>query len=404
MEQENDKLGNLLSEVVEQAQSEQIVYIDIDELEVNPKNFYGMRDIDALAGLIAVSHLIEPLTVIKNSENGKYRIISGHRRYAAVQKLLDEGDYTERKLPCIVKACGKIKIEQKNGEIIEFDEDAVEMLTLIASNRGQREERTVDEKLQEMKYLEGFAMAIYNQKCRGIRGRFRDFFAEEILNISKSQLQRINSLEKLTESVKTAVSEKKLSETAAMEMARMKAEEPEACLEKIITGEIKGTVQDIQNFKSFKEQMEESVLEDFDGNNKVDKEESSTEDIPSESESLTQEDTAESEKAEAKLIYPKNLLPETETTSQEKVFLPKIIDVPEQFDDPQKEAEDWFYQENFTLEEHVYQQRLTSYETLYSEAKRLNEEEENELKAAQWGIRASVARYKLEELKLNYRH
>lgn len=404
MEQENDKLGNLLSEVVEQAQSEQIVYIDIDELEVNPKNFYGMRDIDALAGLIAVSHLIEPLTVIKNSENGKYRIISGHRRYAAVQKLLDEGDYTERKLPCIVKACGKIKIEQKNGEIIEFDEDAVEMLTLIASNRGQREERTVDEKLQEMKYLEGFARAIYNQKCRGIRGRFRDFFAEEILNISKSQLQRINSLEKLTESVKTAVSEKKLSETAAMELASMTAEEQEACLEKIITGEIKGTVQDIQNFKSFKEQMEESVLEDFDGNNKVDKEESSTEDIPSESESLTQEDTAESEKAEAKLIYPKNLLPETETTSQDKVFLPKIIDVPEQFDDPQKEAEDWFYQENFTLEEHVYQQRLTSYETLYSEAKRLNEEEENELKAAQWGIRASVARYKIEELKLNYRH
>ena len=397
------KLGNLLSEVVEQAQSEQIVYIDIDELEVNPKNFYGLRDIDTLAGLIAVSHLIEPLTVIKTSE-GKYRIISGHRRYAAVQKLLEDGVYSERKLPCIVKACGKIKIERKNGEIIEFDEDAVEMLTLIASNRGQREERTVDEKLQEIKYLESFAKAIYNQKCRGIRGRFRDFFAEEILNMSKSQLQRINSLEKLTESVKTAVGEKKLSETAAMELASMTAEEQEACLEKIITGEIKGTVQDIQNFKSSKEQMEESVPEDFDGNNKVDKEESSIEDIPSESESLTQEDTAESEKAEAKLTYPKNLLPETETTSQDKVFLPKIIDVPEQFDDPQKEAEDWFYQENFTLEEHVYQQRLTSYETLYSEAKRLNEEEENELKAAQWGIRASVARYKLEELKLNYRH
>lgn len=34
---------------------------------------------------------------------------------------------------------------------------AVEMLTLIASNRGQREERTIDEKLQEVKYLESFA-------------------------------------------------------------------------------------------------------------------------------------------------------------------------------------------------------------------------------------------------------
>ena len=39
MEQENDNLESLLSEVVEQAQSEQIVYIDIDDLEENPKNF-----------------------------------------------------------------------------------------------------------------------------------------------------------------------------------------------------------------------------------------------------------------------------------------------------------------------------------------------------------------------------
>ena len=245
-------------------------------------------------------------------------------------------------------------------------------------------------------YLESFAKAIYNQKCRGIRGRFRDFFAEEILNMSKSQLQRINSLEKLTESVKTAVGEKKLSETAAMELASMTAEEQEACLEKIITGEIK-------NFKLSKEQMEESVPEDFDGNNKVDKEESTIEDVPSESESLTQEDTAESEKAEAKLTYPKNLLPETETTSQEKVFLPKIIDVPEQFEILRKEAEDWFYRENLELEENLYKMRLEFYENIHDKAKKISEEEDG-LESAQWAMRASVARYKIEELKLSYRH
>ena len=210
--------------------------------------------------------------------------------------------------------------------------------------------------------------------------------------MSKSQLQRINSLEKLTESVKTAVSEKKLSETAAMELASMAAEEQEACLEKIITGEIKGTVQDIQNFKLSKEQMEESVPEDFDGNNKVDKEESTIEDVPSESESLTQEDTAESEKAEAKLTYPKNLLPEIKSSPSENSSVDRIIDVPEEFDDPQKEAEDW-----------IYQEEIMFYEAKHDTAKRMGEVETNELKAAQWGIRASVARYKLEELKLNHR-
>ena len=258
-------LGKFLNEVTQKSDKsgynqseEQIVYIDIDSLESNPKNFYGLRDVDALAGLIAVSHLVEPLTVIKK-DDGKYTIISGHRRRAAVQKLLEEGVYNERKLPCIIKSRSKIKIEQENGEIIEFDENAVEMLNLIASNRGQREERTIDEKLQEVKYLEGFAKAIYNQKNKGQRGRFRNFFAEEILNISKSQLQRINSMEKLTDKVKRAVDNEKISETAAMEMATMSPEEQDACLEKILSGEIKGRVRDIQKFKLRK--MEEEIEE-----------------------------------------------------------------------------------------------------------------------------------------------
>ena len=55
-----------------------------------------------LAGLIAVSHFVELLTVFQKND-GKYVIISGHRRRAEVQKLLADGVYNERKLPCIVK-------------------------------------------------------------------------------------------------------------------------------------------------------------------------------------------------------------------------------------------------------------------------------------------------------------
>lgn len=175
-------------------------------------------------------------------------------------------------------------------------------------------------------------------------------------------------------------------------MASMTAEEQEACLEKIITGEIKGTVQDIQNFKSSKEQMEESVTENFDGNNEVDAEESLIEDVPLETESLMQETPVESEKAEEKLTYPKNLLPETKSSPIENSLVDRIIDVPEEFDDPQKEAEDW-----------IYQEEVMFYEAKHDTAERMGEVETNELKAAQWEIRASVARYKLEELKLNHR-
>ncbi len=59
MEEKNLSLGNILNEV-SQAE-EKIVSIDIEKLESNPRNFYGLRDIDSLTTLISVSHLIEPL-------------------------------------------------------------------------------------------------------------------------------------------------------------------------------------------------------------------------------------------------------------------------------------------------------------------------------------------------------
>ena len=376
--EKNGSFEGYLSEAAGENQKlEQIVYIDIENLETNPKNFYGLRDVDTLAGLIAVSHLVEPLTVTEKSD-GKYMIISGHRRRAAVQKLLDDGVYSERKLPCIIKKRGKIQIEQENGETIEFDEDAVEMLNLIASNRGQREERTVDEKLQEIKYLEQFARAIYNQKNNRQRGRFRNFFAEEILNVSETRLHRIKALEKLTDGVRQAIDENKISETAAQIMTGMTAEEQDACLEKVLSGEIKGTVQEIQNFKSLKNEVVEENISD----------ELPTEENQPESESLSEETPAEKvAESETKLSYPKKFLPTSEKNS-----VNKIMDVPEEFGDPQKEAEEWFYQE-----------RLEFYETICDEAKRLSEEETNELKAAQWAIRASVARYNIEELKLQHK-
>ena len=385
MQERNGGLGTFLNEVTQVSeksqQEEKIVYIDIDDLESNPKNFYGLRDVDALAGLISVSHLIEPLTV-SAKDDGKYTIISGHRRRAAVQKLLEDGIYSERNLPCIVKDCRKISIEQENGEIVEFDEDAVEMLNLIASNRGQREERTLDEKLQEIRYLEKFAKAIYNQKDRGKRGRFRNFFAEEILNISKSQLQRINSMEKLTDKVKQAIDDKKLSESAAREMTTMTAEEQDACLEKILSGEIKGTIQDIQAQKST--ETDKVVEEKAD---EVSENDSFAEETAEKFETESETETKISEE-ESKLTYPKNLLPETKSESREKISVGEI-DVPEEIGDPQKEAEEWYRQEN-----------LMAAELLYEKAQRMSEEEPNELKAAQWGIRASVALYHIEELKL----
>ena len=387
MKERTGGLGKFLSEVVEvEKEPEQIIYIDIENIESNPRNFYGLRDIEGLAGLIAVSHMIEPLTVTKK-ENGKYMLISGHRRRAAVQKLLEEGTYTERKLPCIVKARKKIKIEEDDGKFTEFDEDAVEMLNLIASNRGQREERTVDEKLQEVKYLEAFAKAIYNQKDRRNRGRFRTFFAEEILNISTTQLQRMKSMEKLSDSVKKALEDGKINESAAAEFVSMTIEEQEKCLEKIISGEMSGTVQDIRRYKQGEKNQENQEKNINDVAIGID--DDTVREVPPEETIKENIDENENEK---KPTFSQDTSSKNEEMPKMVNIVNKIIDVPEEFDDPQKEAKEWFYQE-----------KLRFYQMKYEEAKRMKENEINELKAAQWGIRASVALYDIEELKLTHK-
>lgn len=190
-------------------------------------------------------------------------------------------------------------------------------------------------------------------------------------------------MEKLTDKVKQAIDDKKLSESAAREMTTMTAEEQDACLEKILSGEIKDTIQDIQAQKS----AEVNNVDEENGD-----EVSENDSLIEESEEKSETESEVEEKfsdEESKLTYPKNLLPETKSESREKISVASMIDVPEEIGDPQKEAEEWYRQEN-----------LVAAELLYEKAQRLSEEEPNELKAAQWGIRASVALYHIEALKL----
>ena len=365
-----------------------IVYIDIDDIVSNPRNFYGLRDIDSLAGLIAVSRMVEPLVVCPE-EDGKYMLLSGHRRRAAVQKLLDEGDYEERRLPCIVRQRRKITIPQEDGGDIVFDESDVELLHLIASNRGQRKERTMDEKLSEVKYLEPFARAVFAQK-RQEHGKgmvFRKFFAEEILDISSSKLQRLESIGKLSAKVKAAVESGVLKETNAVKLAGLSLEEQDNALAWLEENGRKGTLQDVDEaIKAVKpKETSSTALED--------KEPQEGKPYP------VAEDDAEAESAEyddsEDEAVSDNPPPTQQHKKEEATIVPsaaprkaaQLMDIPDVFDNPQKEAEDWFLQE-----------RLAFYQSVFDQAKYLSENEPNERKAAQWGIRASVARYHIAEL------
>ena len=84
---------------------EQIEYIDIGLIDSDPGNFYELRDIPDLAGDIETVGLQQPL-LVRPGEDGHVVLISGHRRRAALQLLVDEGKEQFRQVPCIRKTGG----------------------------------------------------------------------------------------------------------------------------------------------------------------------------------------------------------------------------------------------------------------------------------------------------------
>ena len=92
--------------------------LPLSALEPSARNFYRMCEIDQLADSIAANGLEQNL-VVKAEPGGKYRIITGHRRYQALLRLMSRGVRVDT-VPCIVRPA---------------ETDAQEMLRMIASNQ-----------------------------------------------------------------------------------------------------------------------------------------------------------------------------------------------------------------------------------------------------------------------------
>ena len=88
-------LAEVLGDTVSKLNTMQVREIALSQLEENPDNSYAQTGIDELAESIEVVGLQQPLVVVP-VEDGRFRILAGHRRCNALEKL-------ERKsAPCVV--------------------------------------------------------------------------------------------------------------------------------------------------------------------------------------------------------------------------------------------------------------------------------------------------------------
>ena len=159
---------------------EQIEYIDIGLLDSDEKNFYQLSEVEKLAANIELVGLQQPLRVRENPDApGRFVIVSGHRRRAALQLLVDDGVEKFRSVPCIRETpAGSAAMQELRLIYANSDTRTMSMADL------QSQAKRIEELLYQLKEQEGI-------ECPG---RMRDHVAE-ICKISKSKLARLNAID-----------------------------------------------------------------------------------------------------------------------------------------------------------------------------------------------------------------
>lgn len=151
--------------------------ISYSKLVPSEDNFYSMAEIEELKTAIELAGRVLDNLIVTPLEDGKYKILSGHRRHRAVGMLIAEGKTEYEFLPCSVE------------QIEDTDRAVREQVLLIAAN-SQRE-KTAWDKLEEVRRMRDLQRQAKAE--RGLNGRVRDLVARS-LNISSSRVAKYDSI------------------------------------------------------------------------------------------------------------------------------------------------------------------------------------------------------------------
>ena len=203
-------LASVLKNVPDSSTSdgrERIEYIGLDRLHDDPNNFYSLEGIEELAENIEFAGLQQPVRVRRDAEHsGEYIIVSGHRRTAAMRKIVEDGNKAFETVPCIVEADGC--------------SEALRELRLIYANSDTRRMSSAD----ISKQAERVEALLYQLKEEGVEfpGRMRDHVAEAC-KVSKSKLSRLKVIrDKLAPDIYAGYYERgKLPEDTAYALAKL---------------------------------------------------------------------------------------------------------------------------------------------------------------------------------------
>ena len=205
---EEYKFGSgLLSDASKDVVKMNIVNIEREKINKNPKNKYKIGEIDTLAESIKIYGIVNPLNVRKNSDD-TYTLLGGERRRTAIDKLIDDPnvpDWNEYTLiPCVIKDLDKIKLP--------ISDEMKEKYAIVTTNKEARK-YTDSDRYYEMQAwkeiieeLRSNGVEMLNdvdedgeENSIQIKGEKTMDILSKVTGMSRGQVQRYDKVEKKAE-------------------------------------------------------------------------------------------------------------------------------------------------------------------------------------------------------------
>ncbi|NCB30299.1 MAG: hypothetical protein EOM66_02700 [Clostridia bacterium] len=189
------------------------VIIPLDMIDPSPENKYSMDGIEELAASIELVGLLQHL-LLRQKPDGRYAVVAGHRRRAALQMLVDGGSEKHKDVPCT---------------IIRSDNDVMAELRLIMANSNTRIMTDADKVYQAERLRELLLSLKHSGYKFGMR--MREVIAQ-MMGVSTTNAGRYESIIKhLIDGWKDVFKDQGISITTAAELARRPADVQERMLE-----------------------------------------------------------------------------------------------------------------------------------------------------------------------------
>lgn len=192
--------------------------VELHLIDAAPGNFYSMEGLDSLADNIAMFGLMQPLQV--REKDGRYIVVSGHRRREAMRKLVERGEMDPHdKVPVFLEPA----VDTGEARDADAARVALQQLRLIYANADNRQYTPAD-KLREVRELTGIFTELRRLGYE-FPGKTREQVAAAA-KISESRVARLSVIGKnlTTPNLRAAFDAGRLGENAAYEIARRSAD------------------------------------------------------------------------------------------------------------------------------------------------------------------------------------